>query len=204
MWIKDILKNYKFNTVIKVLIFCDVIAWAIASLLPILFPIYVIRKIDDGTLITAGLGIMIFYIAQALMNLVSGYLMDKKRGLKDEYYSFFWAILFRAIGVLAFIWVSSNFEYYILQVLNGLAQGIASAAWRVVFSNFTDRRKQATEWSTDLALVNLAIGIFAFTGTYLADQIDLFLPFKLGAALLVLAAICTLIIRPHVKHRFPK
>jgi MFS family permease len=199
---KNFFENYRFNKVIQVLLLTDIVIGAASSSLAIILPFFVTSRVAHGNIEVLGIGFMAFYFAQAFGNVVSGRLMDRYKGLFDEYYAFFYSMIIRGIGILLFIWVTQISEFYVLQIISGLTSGIIGTAWRAIFIKYTDKSKEATEWGVDLALLNLSAGVFAYIGAVLAEKIDLSFPFILGSIVTFLGALLLIIIKPVINKSF--
>lgn len=199
--LKKIFANYRFNKVVQVLLLTDIIIGAVTGALTIILPFFVIDRIEGGQITVIGFGFMLFFFAQAIGNTVSGSLMDKYKGLIDEYYAFFYSMIVRGFAILALIWITQVNEFYILQIIGGLTSGVVGTAWRAIFIKFTDKRKEATEWGIDLALLNVSSGVFAYGGAILAEKFDYSLPFIAASIITFLGGLILIAIMPAIRKK---
>jgi MFS family permease len=131
-------------------------------------PIYAIfvQRVG-GNILDAGIAWAIYLITMATLGLVFGKLIDKhgkKKFLAPAY-------LLAAISIFGYIFVSSTWQLFLIQLSMGIAVAMGDPAWDSWFSNAVPKKESAFHWSMFNAINGYGQGIGALVGGALAQFI---------------------------------
>lgn len=107
-----------------------------------LFALYVIHIGARPEYIGIAWGVNMY--AAAAMILLFGKFEDKRKN-KEKLVIAGYFIL--AIGAFSYIWVTSLWQLFIVQVINAVGIGILTPAWRTTYALNEDKGKESLEWS---------------------------------------------------------
>jgi MFS transporter, DHA1 family, multidrug resistance protein len=158
----------KVNPVIRFLIITDVIAYSAAGLLGPIFAIFITDFIVGGGAAVAGVAAAIFLLTKSIGQIPVGALIDRICGDKDDYWFMVGGALVSSLVPLAFLFISTPLELYIVQFILGLSTAFTFPSFMTLFSRYVDKAQEGTTWSIYFALVDLAAAGTAAIGGVLA------------------------------------
>ena len=162
--------NIVNNSVLKNLTLNDFGFWSGSTLVTVIFSLFVIDQIPGATVTDAGIASMIFTIVSALVNIPLGNYMDKKKGLVDETVFLSLSSIIRGIALIYMAYTSTLTGLYLVQIVLGIAKGLNTTAWRVLFNKFLDEGHKAAQFGVYETVMSFGMGIAAFLSGYIADK----------------------------------
>lgn len=86
--------------------------------------------------------------------------------------------IFRATGWFWYIFASSIWQLFLIQVLLALGEGFGTPAYNSLFSRYLDRGKFASEWGLNTSVNSVIMGLASFAGgivVYYSGFVSLFI-----------------------------
>ncbi len=181
------------NRVIRHLVVSDfVLNFAFGLLAPI-FAVFVLKKIDGGSLRVIGLATACYWIARTATTVPISRFLDKTDGERDEFYfSIIGSFIISSIPLFYLI-ARLPWHIYLIQFVLGLANSMAVPSWRILFTDHIDRGKTGFEWSLEDIAIGFSVGISAYLGSVLAEKFGFNIVF---ISLSVLSYLATIVLIP--------
>lgn len=79
--------------------------------------------------------------------------------------------LFRASGWLGYMFASSIWHIYLIQVLLAIGEALGTPAYNLLYSGFIDKRKFGSEWGVNTSVFAFATGIASLSGAVILDML---------------------------------
>lgn len=156
----------KINKIVKYLILSDIAFFTGWGLITPIFPIFIIDKIQGGTVLVAGIASAIYWMVKALLEFPVGTLLDKYAGEKDDYLFLISGFFIASVVPFGYVFAIYPWHVYLLQFFYGLGMAMAISGWRAIFTKNIDKGKEASEWSLDNSLLGLGTGIAGIISGY--------------------------------------
>lgn len=198
MYYKNIIrsiKNYKVNFIIKILILSDFLIWSSYQFLSPIFAIFVTERINQSSLETIGLAAAIYLISKSIFEIPIGIYIDKSKSEKDDLYTAIAGTVLAAFVFFGFIFVSSVWQLYVLQIIMGLANALAFPGWYSMFTRHIDKEKAAFEWSLYDVLLGIGMAATAAAGGFLAEKFGFNIIFIIIGSATLLGALSLLSVK---------
>jgi MFS family permease len=157
------------------------------GLLAPIFAVFVLQNIEGSSLKVIGLATASYWVARTLTTVPLSRFMDKTNGERDEYYFMIVGSFLISSLPLFYIMSSLPWHIYLIQLLMGLSNSMATPAWRILFTDHIDRGRTGYDWSLEDVAIGLAVGASAYLGSVLADKFGFEIIFILLALLGYLA-----------------
>jgi len=186
------IKNIKINRIIKYLILSDLIFWSGWGLISPIFAVFVVEKIQGGTVAVVGLASAIYWILKSILRIPIGLFLDSRSGEEDDFWFLFFGLIISSLVPFGYLMVSYPWHIYLLQVLFAIGMAMALSGSSAIFTRHIDRGKEATEWGVDATLVGLGIGIAGALGGLIAASFGFGALFVLVGILGITAAVVLL------------
>ncbi len=164
------IKNYQVNFVIKILIFSDFLIWSSYQFLAPIFAIFISDRIDNSSLAVVGIASAVYLISKSIFEIPVGAYVDKSRSEKDDLYTALVGTILSACVFFGFIFITSVWQLYLLQILMGMGNALAFPGWYSIFTRHVDRNKAAFEWSLYDVLLGVGMAATAAIGGFLAER----------------------------------
>lgn len=178
--------NRLVNKVIKILIFNNValnLGWGF--LVPV-FAIFILQKVASqdiaNTAKIIGLAELCFTVTRVVVQIPIGKYLDRNHGEKDDFWFMVVGTFAQALIPVGFIFSSQPWHIYGLQIAHGIAASMAFPAWSSMFTRHIDKNKEGLEWSMQSTVANLAVGLAAATGGFIAALFNVYLIFMFVSA----------------------
>jgi len=165
-----IFNQLKVNKVIKYLIFSDLLFWSGWGLISPIFAVFVIEKIQGGSLAVVGLASGIYWILKSVLRIPVGILLDSRKGEEDDFWFLFFGLILSSLVPFGYLMARSPFHIYLLQTFQALGMAMALSGWTAIFTRHIDPGKEATEWGLDGTFVGLGIGLSGILGGLIANS----------------------------------
>ncbi len=170
------------NRTIVGLMVSDVFIFTGFGLVDPILAIFIKDHIAGGTIIAAGLASTIFFVVKSLVQLpFSRYVDTHDNKLK---WLLVGTILTTAIPFL-YLTANSIWMIYWIQVVHGIASGLAYPTWLGLWTAHMDRHHESFEWSLYSTLVGIGVGITATVGAAIAQNFGFSMTFILVGAMLL-------------------
>lgn len=167
------LKSYfllDINVVIRFLILSDTILLGAAGLFAPIFALYIQDFISvDNSEIVAGIAVGIYLLTKSIMQIPIAELVDRIRGEKDDFWIMFIFTLIIAIIPLAYLFINTPFQLYLVQFFLGLCTAFTFPTYMAIFTRHIDKSKEGTEWGVYFTATDLSSALLAIIGGYVAS-----------------------------------
>ncbi|MBU1202735.1 MFS transporter [Patescibacteria group bacterium] len=173
MYFRSIVRSighYKINIIIKILIASDFIFWSSYQLFAPFFAIFVTDKIAGGGIETIGIAAALYLICKSLFEIPVGMYIDRSKSEKDDLFSAFLGTFLIGILYLGYLFITSVWELYLLQVLMGIAAAISYPGWCAIFTRHIDKGKEGFEWSLYDILSGIGMAGAAALGGFIIES----------------------------------
>jgi len=181
--------NIKVNQVIKILIWSDLTFWSGWGLISPIFAIFIVEKIQGGTVAVVGMATAIYWILKSLLRIPIGLFLDSRQGEEDDFWFLFFGLIITSLVPFGYLMVVFPWHIYLLQILFALGMAMALAGSSAIFTRHINKGKEATEWGLDATSVGLGIGVAGALGGLLAASFGFTIVFILVGVLGILSAI---------------
>jgi MFS family permease len=187
--IGKIFKKIQPNAVIKYLIFSDFVFWSGWGLISPIFAVFVIERVQGGTLAVVGLASGIYWVLKSLLRIPIGIFLDSRKGEEDDFWFLFFGLILSSLVPFGYLMAKYPFHIYLLQSLQALGMAMCLSGWTAIFTRHIDFGKEATEWGLDATFVGLGIGISGILGGLIANSFGFQVVFVLVGILGILSAL---------------
>lgn len=164
-----VLKHYKVNVVIKILILSDFLIWSAANLVGPVFAIFVADVIPGGSIEAVGISAMIYFIVKSVAEVPVGVFIDRSRSEKDDLYTALFGTILSSIVYFLYPEITSIWHLYVLQGFAGLAAACAFPGWYSIFTRHVDKAKEAFEWSLYDVMLGIGMAATAALGAFMVE-----------------------------------
>jgi hypothetical protein len=167
--IGEIFKKIQPNKVIRYLIFSDFVFWSGWGLISPIFAVFVVGKVQGGSLAVVGLASGIYWVLKSLLRIPIGIFLDSRKGEEDDFWFLFFGLILSSLVPFGYLMAKYPFHIYLLQSLQAIAMAMTFSGWTAIFTRHIDPGKEATEWGLDATFVGLGIGISGILGGLIAS-----------------------------------
>ncbi len=158
----------KINSVIRFLTISDIlIVGGFGLVLPI-FAVYITESIKGGTVEVIGIAMTIYLLTKSLGQIPIASIIDKIKGENDDFWAMFVGSIFYALIPLAYIFIKTPVELYVVQFFYGLAAAFVFPSWMAIFTRHIDKEHEGVEWGVYQAMVDLGSAVAASLGGLIA------------------------------------
>ncbi len=78
--------------------------------------------------------------------------------------------LFRAIGWLGYIFATSIWHLYLIQLLLAAGEAFGTPAYNHLYSSFLDKMQHGSEWNISTSINSFIVGTASFVGVVIVDK----------------------------------
>ncbi len=153
-----------FNRALRLLLLTNGLVLVAGAMMGPIYALFV-QKIG-GDLMDASLTGAIFALAAGITTLVAGRIADKRRS--DELIVAT-GYFIMGIGFLMYMFASSVWEVFAIQIITGFAEAFYSPAFDALYSRHISRSRAGSEWGAWEALNYFSIALGAVMGGILAS-----------------------------------
>ncbi|PIS39651.1 MAG: hypothetical protein COT33_00825 [Candidatus Nealsonbacteria bacterium CG08_land_8_20_14_0_20_38_20] len=187
------------NKVIKTLIISDFVLNSAWGLLAPVFAIFLVDKIAFGSAVEgakiAGFASLIFWVAKSILQIPIGRYLDKNHGEKDDFWFMFWGTFIFGASAFGFLFSSSAWHIYLLQLFQAIGQALMIPPWLAIFTRHISKGSEAFEWSVRSTSLGFGVGIFGAIGGLMVAAFGFKLIFILVGGFTIISAFLLLLIR---------
>lgn len=166
----DYRKNLKINRVIKYLILSDLIFWSGWGFISPIFAIFVVEKIQGGSMAVVGMATAIYWILKSLLRIPIGIFLDTRKGEEDDFWFLFFGLILSSLVPFGYLMAIYPWHIYLLQIVFAIGMAMSLSGWTAIFTRHIDEGKEATEWGLDATSFGLGVGIAGALGGLLASS----------------------------------
>jgi len=197
------------NKIVKTLIASDFflnLGWGLLS--PV-FALFILENITVGNSAkaaeVAGLSALSYWISKSFIEIPIGRFLDKTDGETDDFWFLVIGTLITALVPLGFLFSSSPWHIYFLQVIHAVGMAMSLPSWLAIFTRHIDKGKEAFEWSLESTSIGIGAGVAGGLGGMVVALFGFEVLFYLVTLLTTLTAVFLLFIRKEISknsHRF--
>lgn len=192
----------KINRVVKYLVLSDLIFWGGWGLITPIFSIFIIEKIDGGTIFVAGMAAAVYWTLRSVFRIPIGMFLDRRPSEKDDYFFLTTGLFIAALTPLAFIFAQVPWHIYAIQAVHALAMAISLSGWSAIFTRHIDKGREATEWGMDATSIGLGMGISGALGGWAVMHFGFQIVFVAVSSLGMLSVFILLCLKNDIKGVF--
>ncbi len=157
------------NAVIRFLIVSDIVFQGAVGLFGPLFALYVSSYITDtDPIVATGIAASIYLIVKSVAQIPSAWIIDKIKGERDDFFILFWGTLITALTPIAYLYINTAGELYIVQAFYGLITAVTFPSYMAIFTRHIDHGKEGTEWGVYYTLIDISTAATAAIGASIA------------------------------------
>lgn len=161
--------DIKVGRLVKFFVISDFFLLAGWGFIDPVFSVFIVQKIAGASLITVGIAAAIYWILKSVLQIPIAKYLDRTAGERDDMIALIGGLLLAGISAMAFAWVSTTLELYLVQAVHAVAFAFYSASWPAIFSRHLDKDRFSFDWSLDSVTVGVAAGITGLIGGIVAE-----------------------------------
>jgi len=189
------------NKVIRTLIVSDFFLQSGWGLVSPIFAIFIVERINGGTLAFIGLIAATYWIIKSIAQPFIAHYLDIVKGEKDDFKLLVSGMLVANLIPLFYIFASELWHIFLLEALRGLAMACVFPTWSGIFTRHIDKGWEAFSWSIQSTAVGFAFGFAAAFGGILATILGFKILFVLVSVFGLTATFLLFLIRKRLYHR---
>lgn len=163
-------KNDLFdNKVMWLLTFTDIFSWGPYLITSSLAGIYLADKFGGDAAQMVGIGIAIYYVMRASLQIPLGYINDKIKKDLDEITFLLIGVLLMGLSFSLYPLISNPMHYYILQFVFGVGASFNLVSWRKVFAQNLDKGKEGLEYGIYETFMSIFTAVISFLAGWIAN-----------------------------------
>lgn len=147
--------------ILILLIISDILILSGFGLIVPILAIFIKEGLTDGTVVSAGIAVGIFWTLKSLLQLPFSRYIDTKR--KKTKFLILGTLLIVCVPFI-YLFSSKVIHIYIAQMIYAIGAALAYPTWMSIFTMNVDKKHRGFEWSVWSACVGLGTGISAFIG----------------------------------------
>ena len=190
------------NRVIKYLVLSDLAFWAGWGLIAPIFAVFIIEKINGGTVFVVGMAAAVYWILRSVLRIPIGMFLDRHPSEKDDYLFLTGGLFIAALTPVAFIFAEVPWHVYVIQAIHAIAMAMSLSGWSAIFTRHIDKGKEATEWGLDATSVGIGMGISGALGGWAVTQFGFHAVFIGVSVLGIMGVFLLLCLRNDIKGVF--
>ena len=180
------------SKIIKILILADLIFWSGWGLISPIFAVFVVEKIQGGTVAVIGIATAIYWILKSILRIPIGLFLDNRPGEEDDFWFLFFGLIIASLVPFGYLMASNPSHIYLLQAVYAVGMAMAFAGSSAIFTRHINKGREATEWGVEATSVGLGIGVSGGLGGLLVASFGFNIVFVLVGAFGFLSAIVLL------------
>ncbi|MFA6132098.1 MAG: MFS transporter [Patescibacteria group bacterium] len=149
---------------IRFLIISDVVFISAKGLLGPVFALFIENYIVGANAMVVGIAATVFLLSKSLLQVPFAHLMDKIKGERDDFLIMFIGTFFSAIIPLAFLFIHTPFQLYVVEFLLGVGAAMAFPSFMAIFTRHISEERVGVEWGIYFMLTDLGSALAATIG----------------------------------------
>ncbi len=155
------------NRKLLLLILSDILILSSFGLIGPIFAIFIIKNLEGGSVVTAGLSTTIFLVVKSVVQMpLSRYFIDKE---KHKTRSLLLGTLLIISVPFIYFFAKSVYAIFAAQAVYGLGAAMAYPAWFTLFTNYIDKKHKGFEYTLWSTGVGVGTALAAFVGAKVAE-----------------------------------
>jgi MFS family permease len=191
-------KDWKIGTLVRRFILLDLLLWGGWGLITPILAVFILGKVQDSNLLTIGLASAVYFLVNAITQLVSAGFIDEKKGELDDVKVLAIGLFLGSLAAFSFLLVENTWHLFLAVALQGLAFGLYSPSWTAIFSRHLDSGHYALDWSLDRMSIAIFSAITAVAGGAIAEFFGFETIFGLAGVLSFLSCVVILRLPPEL------
>lgn len=172
----------KLNPFIKAFIISDALLYSSLNLVNILFAVYVVAVVPNGTVQSATIALAAGFMARAVVELRTGK-QSSKLSESNKLLLIIGGMAAISFSYVGFAVTQNIYTLVVLCVMNGIGWGIAYPAKLALVARHINHDQASQEWGATDALNMTFIVITMLVGTYIVSNFNYSLLFTLAASI---------------------
>jgi MFS family permease len=156
--------NTKVNRIIKYLILSDLIFWSGWGLISPVFAVFIVDKIEGGTVAVVGMATAVHWILRAILRVPVGMFLDNRPGEEDDFWFLFFGLIITSLVPLGYLMASYPWHIYLLQAIFAIGMVMSLSGFSAIFIRHIEKGKEATGLGLEATSVALGTGIAGALG----------------------------------------
>jgi len=189
------------NAVVRYLIMSDVLLVGASSMLAPIFALFIIKDIQGGNEIVAGIAAAIYLITKSLFQIPVATIIDRIRGERDDFGILVCFSVIMALVPLLYLFIDQPWQLYVVQFILGLFTAMTFPSFMAIFTRHIDRKKEATEWGVYFTLTDFASAGLAGIGGVIAGTAGFPALIMTVVVLSVIGGLLLIPIKPYLRLR---
>jgi MFS family permease len=158
-------RTSRLNKVILYLTFSDVFTWGPYMIITTLSGIYLANKLGENVIEFIGLGVSIYFITRAILQLPIGILTDRIKRDRDEIILLMLGTFLMGLPFIFYPMIKTPAEFFILQFIFGIGTALNLVNWRKLFAKNLDHNREGFEYAMYEMIMSFATaGLTALAG----------------------------------------
>src|SRR5258708_17810942 len=145
--------NIKVGRLVKYFILSDFFLLAGWGFIDPVFAVFIVQRVEGGTLTTVGIAAAIYWILRAILQIPIANYLDKTSGEHDDFMALIGGLLLIGISAIAMSWVRTVWELYAIHAIHAVAFSLYFASWPTIFSRHLDKDRVSFDCSPAYASV---------------------------------------------------
>lgn len=167
-----VVKNYfnlkSISPVVRFLTLVDFFVIVGFGFISPIFAVLVLEKIQGSNVEIIGVATMIYLLAKSLGQIPFGWIIDKIRGEKDDFWFLFFGHFIYGVVLILYIYISKPWQLYLIQAFYGLSAALVFPSWYAIFTRHIDKNKEGIEWGIYNTFIDLGGAFSAGLGGLIA------------------------------------
>lgn len=166
---KTIITKLPHNKVVWLLTMSDIFIWGSYFIMSSLAGLYLEDKIESDVVRVIGIGMGLYFITRALVQLPIGVITDRLKTDKDEIVILFISAFVMGLPYMLYPLVDSEYKYYFLQIIFGIGASMNLNTWRKLFAINVDKNQEGLEYGFYETLMSFSSAVLVTTGGIVAN-----------------------------------
>jgi MFS family permease len=184
--------DVKIGRLVKYFILSDLFLLAGWGFIDPIFSVFIVQRIADASLVTVGIAAALYWILKSVLQIPIANFLDRTPGEKDDFLALIGGLLLAGFSAIAFSWVKTTWELYLVQAVHAIAFSFYAASWPTIFSRHLDKDRVSFDWSLDSTVAGIAAGVTGLLGGVIAATWGFLAVFISAGVLSFMAAIVLL------------
>lgn len=159
-----------FNPVIRILIISDLIMVSSFGLISPILAVFITDSIEGGNVAVAGIASAIYLLSKSLFLIPIAIIIDNKKGEKDDFWTLFIGSIVFSLVPLAYIFITSPIQLYIIQFIHGLSAALISPGWNAIWVRHIDKGHEGLSSGVYNTFVGVGTALTASIGGLIAKE----------------------------------
>lgn len=172
--------HFQVNPVVKSFIISEGIIWSAWNFLAPVFAIFLISKVQGGSVELVGIAYSFHLIARVIVELANSKYLSSCSD-KKKLNTTIIGLSVMTFGYLGIAFSQNVLHVFIFYTLLGVGMGIAAPAKSSLFSTHLDKNREASEWGIYDAVIFIGMALSAALGGFIAKEYGFTVLFVLSA-----------------------